>query len=438
MSEGTSKNEGFSNIMGFIFTAIGFAVGVGSLWRFPYVMGSNGGALFIICYIVIILLIGVPLLTAEISMGFASQKTPIQAYQTLAPGKKWYLGAWLHIAAAVLIVGYTIPIYAWILKYIVATAMGTFEGMTAAQITAYFVAFSSDKTQIFIYGAINYLLTAIVVKGGLQKGVERVSRILLPVLAVIMIIIIVQGLRLPGSAAGVTFLLKPNTANFTMNSLITCLGQAFFAVGIAMLASMVFGSYIKNPKENIFKSASVICTALVCAGLMAGFMIFPMVFAAGLEPAGSVGLTFLTLPNVFNVIPLGRVIGVLFYFGFYIAAFTSTLGVVEALTGTFTEQFDMKRGKAIGITMLLCTCVAVPSILSDAVFNTLDMIENNYILIIGALIIAVFVGWVWKMDNCLEAINVKSKFVKGWMIFSVKYLSPIVIIFIFASQFFGK
>lgn len=429
------QNEGFSSIAGFIFVAIGFAVGVGSLWRFPYVMGSNGGAVFILFYIIIILIIGIPLLTAEITMGFKAQKTAVQAYKTLAPESKWYLGSYLHIAAAVIIVGYTIPIYAWILKYIVATAAGDFSGLDANGVTEYFSAFTANKPQILLFAAVNYALTALVISGGLQKGVERISKLLLPLLAVIMIVIIIAGLRLPGAMEGVAFLIKPDFSKFTFDSLLVCLGQAFFAVGIAMLASMVFGSYIKNPGENIFKSASIICTALVLAGLAAGFMIFPMVFAAGLEPAAGAGLTFITLPNVFNQIPAGTVIGVLFYIGFYIAAFTSALGIAEAVVGVVKEQLGVGRGKALLITMCMIVAVAVPSILSDSFFNFLDILENQYILVIGALIIAVFCGWVWKMDNCLEAANIRHPFIRAWMTVSVKYLAPIAIIVIFVTQF---
>ena len=432
-----NKNQNaFSSVIGFLFTAIGFAVGVGSIWRFPYVLGDNGGALFLIAYVVIIALIGVPLLTAEISIGFSTQKSAVLAYKNLSPGTPWFLGGYAHLAAGVLIIAYTLPIYAWILKYLVSTASGEFTGMNAGEISDFFVSFISNKPHVVIFAAVNILINALIVSGGVKKGIELITKILLPVLGVIMIILIIEGLRMPGAIEGVKFLLSPNPDNFSLASLQTALGQAFFAVGIAMLASMVFGSYIKNPKENIGKSAAIICTALVCAGLLAGFMIFPVLFACGLDPTSSVGLTFMVLPNVFNTIPAGTVLGVLFYIGFYIAAVTSSAGVMEAVVGLFMDQFKLSRIKALLITVVLMAAIGVTCIYSDPVFNFLDMFENNYLLTLGALCIAIFVGWVWGVEKFLAAANVKSPAAKAWLTVTVKYISPIVILFIFISSYF--
>lgn len=434
--ETNENSNAFSSIFGFLMTAIGFAVGVGSIWRFPYVLGENGGALFLIAYVAIIVIIGVPLLTAEITMGFKAQKSSILAYKELAPGKKWFLGGYMHLVAGVLIISYTIPIYAWILKYLVTTTTGGFVGMSPEQIANNFATFTSDRFQVAAFSIVNIAINAVIISGGVEKGVERITKILLPMLGVIMIILIIAGLRLPGAGEGVAFLLKPDISKFTLGSLQTALGQAFFAVGVGMLASMVFGSYIKNPKENIGKSAVIICTALICAGLMAGFMIFPILFASGLEPASGAGLTFIVLPNVFNQITGGRILGMLFYIGFYIAAVTSSAGVIEAVVGLLMDQYKMSRKKALSVTVGVMTVIGMVCIFSDTIFNLLDLIENNYLLTLGALCIAVFVGWVWGIDNFLDAANVKSKFSKLWLKITVKYVSPVVIIIIFITSFF--
>ncbi|MHC5098700.1 sodium-dependent transporter, partial [Peptoniphilus genitalis] len=326
----SKQNEGFSSILGFIMVAIGLALGIGTLWRFPYVVGENGGAIFIFLYILIILVIGIPLMTCEVTIGYATGNAAIDAYKTLKPNTKWYLAGYLHTLAALIIVGYTSVIYAWIIKYIAGAFMGDFVGLDSQSIQTYFDAFNANKTTVFIFFLINFALNNAVIILGVQKGIERVSKILIPVLFVIMIIIIFFGLRLPGAKEGITFLFKPDFSKFSFNSVITCLGQAFFALGLAMLGSMVFGSYIKEKDENIFKDSSVICLALVFAGILSGFMILPIVFATGLTPGEGVGLTFLTLPLAFNVVPFGRVLSILFYFGFYIAAFTSSVGVLEA------------------------------------------------------------------------------------------------------------
>ncbi len=437
MSQNKPKEQ-FGSFLGFLMVAIGFAVGVGSLWRFPYVCGANGGAVFIMVYILLILLIGVPLLTAELSVGFFSKKAPVAAYQTIAPGTSWYLGAYLHIAAALFIVGYTAPIYAWILHYLYSTAVGGLAGLDAAQLGAHFesLTWGGEKLSVVVLFALfNFGLNIWIVKGGLEKGIERLCKFLLPLLAVIMLIIIVYGLRLPGAEAGVSFLLKPDFTKFTADSLLTALGMAFFAIGIGMLASMVFGSYIKNPRENIMKSANYICGAIIVAGVSAGFMIFPMVFAFGLEPAAGPGLTFITLPNVFNQIPGGRVIGTLFYLGFYIAALTSSAGVLEALVGALKDRFDLSRGRALAIASALIVAIGIGSIFSSPFFEFMDNLTSNYVIVIGAFIIAVFVGWVWGIDNFLKAVNVESDFAKLWLRVCVKYLSPVVILIIFVARY---
>ena len=432
-----NKNtNAFSSAFGFLMTAIGFAVGVGSIWRFPYVLGENGGALFLLAYVGIIALIGIPLLTAEITMGFKTQKSALRSYQELAPKKKWYLGGYVHLAAGLLIISYTMPIYAWILKYLAHTTIGGFEGMEPTAIATYFDTIRGDHWQVTLFAVVNIAINALIVSGGVKKGVERLTKILLPMLGVIMIILIVAGMRLPGAMEGVSFLLKPDPSKFTLGSLNIALGQAFFAVGIGMLASMVFGSYIKNKSENIGKSAVVICTALVCAGLMAGFMIFPVLFASGIAPTAGPGLTFIALPNVFNEIAGGRILGTLFYIGFYIAAVTSSAGVTEGVVGQFMDQYNMSRKKALAITISIMSAIGIACIFSDALFNFLDLLENNYLLTLGALCISIFVGWIWGADKFVEATNVKSRAAKIWLKVTVKYVSPVVITFIFVSAYF--
>lgn len=431
----SKQNEGFSSILGFIMVAIGLALGIGTLWRFPYVVGENGGAIFIFLYILIILVIGIPLMTCEVTIGYATGNAAIDAYKTLKPGTKWYLAGYLHTLAAVIIVGYTSLIYAWIIKYIAGAISGDFVGLTSEGIQNYFDAFNANKPMVFLFFLINFLLNDAVIILGVQKGIERVSKILIPILFIIMVIIIVFGLKLPGAKDGLIFLFKPDPSKFSMNSVITCLGQAFFALGLAMLGSMVFGSYIKEKDENIFKDSSVICLALVFAGILSGLMILPFVFATGLTPGEGVGLTFLTLPLAFNVVPFGRILSVLFYFGFYIAAFTSSVGVLEAIVGQFMERFKLERIKALMLASAIIIAIAALSIFYDPAFAFIDNVESNYILVIGCLLIALFSARAWKMENLLEAANIKSSFVRTWMNVSIKYISPIVIVIIFFSQF---
>lgn len=195
------------------------------------------------------------------------------------------------------------------------------------------------------------------------------------------------------------FLLKPDFSSFGIDAVQAALGQAFFAVGIGMLSSMVFGSYIGNPKQNLVPSSTIICGGIVVAGLMAGSMIFPMVFAYGLQPSEGSGLTFITLTSVFAQIPGGRIIGVLFYFGFFIAALTTMVGSLEGIIGFIRGIVDISRGKAMAITLILLILLAIPSALSQSVFHIFDFLVSNILLVVGAFVIAIFVGYVWGIDH---------------------------------------
>jgi NSS family neurotransmitter:Na+ symporter len=434
----SAAGNAFSSAYGFIITTVGFAVGVGTIWRFPYMLGENGGSLYLITYIAIIAVICLPLLAAEIIVGFKGQASAVKAYQALEPPRqRWHLAGWLHLATALLIIGYIVPIYGWILKYLIATPLGDFDGLDAAGTEAYFTDMLGRPWEVLAFSLVNLAINAVVVLGGVKRGVELLSKILLPVLAVVMIILIVFGLTLDGAGEGVAFLLRPDPSKYSLGTVQAALGQAFFAIGIAMLASMVFGSYIKNPKEKIARASTMVSTSIVLAGLLSGFMIFPVLFSAGLEPTAGPGLVFMTLPNAFNQIPLGTVFGTLFYVGFYFAALTSMAGVVEACVGMFMDQFNLKRPLSLAITIGIMTVIgSICTFFFDPVFDIVDQTVNNYLLPIGALIIAIFVGWVWGIDKFVDACHVKSEFSKLWLKATVKYVCPIAVVVIFLGSFF--
>lgn len=435
MADKKQNNEGFSSMFGFLMTIIGFAVGVGSLWRFPYVCGTNGGALFILTYVLVIAVIGIPLLTAEISMGYVTQKTAIGAYQTLKPHGKWHLSAYLHIIVGVLVNSYTVPIYAWVLVYIYRTATGFFRGMDPEGIAESFGALNTDYKTMFIFAVINWAIITLIISRGVQGGVEKVNKFLLPALAVIMIVCIVIGLQVEGSSKGLEYMFKPNPDTFSLNAVTAAVGQAFFAIGIGMLASMVFGSYIKNKNENIVKQSSIICGSIVFAGIASGLMIFPMVFAFGLEPGAGAGLTMVTLPNVFNYIAGGRIIGTVFYIGFYFAALSSAIGLAEAVIAVVMDKFEMERKKAVAVVMGVAIVIGSMSILIPGFLDTVDIFTSNYLLVISGLLIAIFVGWIWGIDNFLDAIRVKNKALRAWLGISVKFICPVAISVIFLGNF---
>ena len=239
-----------------------------------------------------------------------------------------------------------------------------------------------------------------------------------------------------GASEGVKYLFEPDYSLFNISSLKNALGQAFYAIGLAILANMVFGSYLKNPDENIGKTSVVICISLVAAGVMAGLMIFPALFASGLKAQSGVALVFMTVPLIFDTMPLGRLMGTLFFLGFYIAALTSSTGVAEAVIGMIMEQFHMSRKKTLPFLIAIMTMIGYFALPAGDFFNICDIITSNYLIILGALAIAIFTGWIWGADNFVEAINVKNHFVKLWMKISVKYIAPVVIVIIFVTSIF--
>lgn len=368
-------------------------------------------------------------------MGYVTQKTAVGAYQTLKPHSKWHFSAYLHIIVGILVNSYTVPIYAWVLIYIYRTATGFFRGMGPDDIAASFGELNVDYKTMFIFAIINWAIVTFIISRGVQSGVEKVNKFLLPALAVIMIVCIVIGLQVEGSYKGLEYMFKPNPETFSLEAVTAAVGQAFFAIGIGMLASMVFGSYIKNKNENIVKQSSIICGSIVFAGIASGLMIFPMVFAFGLEPSAGAGLTMVTLPNVFNYIAGGRIIGTIFYIGFYFAALSSSIGLAEAVIAVVMDRFQMERKRAVVAVMGVAVVIGSMAILIPGFLDTVDIYTSNYLLVISGLLIAIFVGWVWGVNNFLDAINVKSKGLRAWLGISVKYICPVAIAVIFLGNF---
>lgn len=435
MSNNNEKG-GFGSMFGFLMTMIGFAVGVGSLWRFPYVCGTNGGALFILVYIIVILLVGIPLLTAEMSIGYSSQKSAVGAYKSLEPeGSKWHLAGYLHLFAGWMINAYTIPIYAWIIVYIYRSATGYLNGMSAEEVAQSFDALNQDHVTMFIGAIICWVVLAVIVSRGLQGGVEKINKVLIPLLGVIMIVCIVIGIRLPGAEKGLAFLFKPDASSFSFSSVTAALSQAFFAIGIGMLASMVFGSCIKTKGEKLVKDSSIICVSIIIAGVFAGLMIFPICFAFDLEPAAGTGLSMITLPNAFNAIAGGRIIGTTFYIGFFCAALSSSIGMAEAVVNTLMELLKCTRGKALAICMAVDVAIGAVSIMSLDLFDKMDIFTSNYAVVLGALVISIFVGWIWGIDKAEKTANIENRFLRQWFKISVKYICPVAILIIFLGNF---
>jgi len=430
------EKEQFSSRLGMILATVGFAAGVGNLWRFPYVVGTNGGGIFLLFYLLIVLIIGVPLLTAEFAIGSSTSVNPVRAYKKLAPGTKWYYNGYLHLLAAVLIAGYTMPVYAWILYYVFNTAIGSFMGMSAGDIGVTFDSLTGNHLQLFLWAGINVIFILTIVRKKLQDGIEKAAKILLPGLAIIMGILIVKGLTLPKAIEGIAFYLKPDISKFTLDSALVAIGQAFFSIGIAMAVSMVFASYMKeNDKDKLVETAVLVTTFDTLVAFAAGFMIFPSVFAFGLEPSVGASLTFVTMPNVFNQMAGGKIWGTLFYLGFYFAALTSVTAAWEAPINYFVEEHKFSRKKAVAYSAGIILAIAIPATWSMNIFVKIDYIENNFVLVFGALFMTIFVGWIWGMERFYEATRMKDPTLRILFKLCIKYINPIIIIVLILNLF---
>lgn len=427
------ERERFSSKIGFFLSAIGFAIGIGSLWRFPYLVGRYGGGIFLLFYVLIIFGIAIPLFVLEMALGSASQKNPAGAYRQLGKGKAWTLNGYLNIFAMQLLLGYTMPVAGWVMAYIFKTGLGTFQALSPAEIGDYFGAFIANTPEVIAWSAATVVLVVLIIGRGLNKGLEFANSLCMPALFLILTVLIVRSLTLPGATEGLVYYLKPDFSKFTARAVYDCIGQAFFAIGVGMAAGIVFGSYLKQEQKSLLKQGLHIGSALTLAGFLSGLVIFPAVFSFGLEPAGGPGLTFVTMPNVFNKMPMGTLFGVLFYVLFYLAALSSWLGGAEAVVASYMEEFGFSRKKAVyvvGGTMFAIGCVSAYSM---DFFETADAVLNNA-LIAGGLLLTLFVGWSWGMRKFFDEAGIRSSTTQAIFTIIVKYVAPATIIILGLSM----
>jgi len=427
------RREHWTSRLAFILSAIGFAAGIGNLWRFPYLAGKYGGGIFLMFYLLAIGLVGLSLLATEMGLGKATGKDPVGAYKKLAPHQLWFLNGYLNVFAMLLISGYSSVVGGWILAYFFKTLTGGIINMPASEIATNFHDFVASPATVIMWTAVFIgALTAVLLRG-LNRGVEATNRLMLPALAVIMFILLIRALTLPGMSAGLVFFLKPEMSHFSLEGALAALGQAFFSIGVAMAAGLVYGSYL-GKGEKIISNAAIIAAADTLIAIVAGLIIFPSVAAFGLEPGAGPGLTFITMPNVFNQMPFGNIFGALFYLLFFLAAFTSFLGGAEAIIAHLRDEWHMTRTAGAAMTAGAMLCLAMASALSPAVFNIFDRLVNNYLLIIGGLIMTLFAGWFWPLDNFFVEAGVRSKKLRAWWGFNIKFVVPLIIVFVWLSQ----
>ena len=409
--KGNPVREQWSSRVGFILATAGFSVGLGNIWRFPYLAGENGGGAFLLVYVAFAILIGIPLMTAEISLGRRAQLTPIAGMQQLTGSRTspWNLIGWFGIFSAVLITSYYVMIIAWMTAYFVMLLGGGGMGQSPEETRATFDTFIGNPGPVLGYALLVTVLIALVVSRGVAKGVERYAKFLMPLLVLILVALAVRAMTLPGAGAGLAWYLTPDFSAMRPSSYLAALGQAFFSIGIGMAAAFGLGSYLDRRDSDVPGNATLVVAFDTGVAVVAGLVLFPALFAFGMNPDQGAGLLFVTMTSLFQQMPGGVVFGVAFFFLMIIAGFTSQVAVFEILVSSVVDSLRMTRGKAVLLCAVGSFVVGIPVIMSQGpwseihilgmnFFDFADTVSSDYMLAAGGLLVSLYIvsQWGWK------------------------------------------
>ena len=429
------SREQWSSRLGFVLAAAGSAVGLGNIWRFPYVTGEHGGAAFLIIYIIAVILIGYPVMLTEISMGRKTQKNPVGAFKSLAPNTSWVLVGGLGVLTGFVILSYYSVIAGWSLSYIFKALGGFPVGIEATN--QLFGGHITGLAQPIIYHLIFMILTTGIIAAGIVKGIQRVVQLLMPALAVLLLIVVFRSVTLEGAGAGLSFLFRPDFSAVSFETILSAIGQSFFTLSLGMGAIITYGSYLSR-RDEVPSSAIQIIGADTGIAIMAGIAIFPAVFALGFDPAGGPGLVFVTLPAVFAEMPMGTFFGFLFFLLLSIAALTSAISLLEVVTAYFIDEKNWPRQKAAWLMGAIIFVVGIPPILgysslSDLTVAGMDLLDlydflaDSVMLPLGGILTTIFAGHVWGTLSVVEEANegARSARIGKWIAPFLKYIIPI-------------
>ena len=438
--------------MGAIVAAAGSAIGLGNIWRFPYTVGQNGGGAFLLLYILFVFFLGLPIMMSEFVIGRRSQRNTVGAFRQLGPQyKRWTFVGVLGIVAAFLIYSFYSTVAGWTLNYVFLSGSGQLSGRTPDEVSQVFASFTSGTAAPLICQLAFILLTAVVVLFGVQKGIEKCTKILMPLLFVLMLLLCVRSLTLKGSSAGMAFLFEPDFSKLTWSSVLSALGQALFSLSIGMGALVTYGSYIRK-EDNLFKTGVCVAGADTLIALLSGIAIFPAVFAFGMSPASGPSLVYEVLPNVFGSMPMGALFAVLFFLLLSIAALTSTISLLEIVVLWAVEELHMKRVTATFLVSLLvfalgtvCTLSFGPfadmQIMGKTFFECLDHLTATYMMPIGALCIILFLGWRYPKAEVFDELTNQGRLKAGYFrvyYFVLRFLAPIALFIILIMGILGN
>lgn len=442
-----TKRATFGSKIGVILATVGCAVGLGNIWRFPYMLGENGGAAFLLVYISCILFLGIPVMITEFFIGRYSRKNAAGAFKVMAPGTKWSVIGYNGVTAAFLILGYYAVVSGWTLEYIVQAFSGSLEGKNATDFADEFTAFSTGVFRPILWTVVFIALTHIIIISGVKEGIERASKVMMPVLFLILIALCVRSITLPGASEGLTFLFNPDFSKIDSSVVLSAMGQAFFSLSIGMGCLITYASYF-GKQTNLQTTALQVTILDTLVAVLAGVMIFPAVFSFGIEPTTGPELVFITLPNVFEQLPFGNIWSFVFFVLLALAALTSTISLHEVSTAYVHEEYHISRKKAAVIVSIGVTILGILSSLSMGLlksytlfglnfFNLLDFVTAKIMLPLGGMMICIFTAK--RVDKLLlkeEVTNhgtIRFYFFSTYVFF-VKYIAPIGIGLIFLNE----
>ena len=452
------ERERFGSRLGFILVSAGCAISLGNVWRFPYITGEYGGAAFVVLYLIFLVIFALPVLVMEFAAGRASQRSIARSYDELEPeGGKWHRFKWVGLAGNYLLMMFYTVVAGWMLAFMVKSAMGEFNGASTEHVASVFGQLLADPVQMTIYMLIIVAIGVITTRAGLKNGVERVTKVMMVALFVVLVALCVRAVTLPGAEEGLEFYLMPDFGKlFAGNTpaeqwatfgdaVYAALGQAFFTVSVGMGSMAIFGSYIGKDRRLTGEAVRVgVLDTLVA--LMAGLVIFPSCFAFGVEPASGPSLVFITLPIVFNAMPLGQLWGTLFFLFMSFAALSTVIAVFETIMAFSMDQWGVRREKACLVNGALIALLSIPCVLGFNVLSGVaipgigdiqsieDFLVSNNILPLGGLFLVMFVtskrGWGWK-NFLAEADTGEGLRFPAWSYRYMKYVLPVGIVIIF-------
>ena len=452
------EREKLSSRMGFILLSAGCAIGLGNVWRFPFITGMYGGALFVIIYLIFLVIFGIPIMTMEFAVGRGSGKSAARSFHVLEkPGSKWHLFSWAAMAGNYLLMMFYTTVSGWMLSYVIKMARGQFVGLSPDDVGAVFGAHISDPVALIGWMVVVCVLGFGICTGGLVKGVERITKFMMSGLFIILLLLVIRAVTLPGAGAGLAFYLKPNFSVIQEKGLwglweiiYAALGQAFFTLSLGIGSMAIFGSYINREKRLFGESITV--TALdTLAALLAGLVIFPACFAFGVNPGGGPGLIFVTLPNIFNHMALGRLWGTLFFLFMSFAAMSTVVAVFENIVAFAMDITGCSRSKSTIINFFIMIVLSLPcalgfSVLSGftllgGVLDLEDFILSNNLLPLGGLVYVLFcvfkIGWGW--DNFIKEADTGNglRFPRS-LKFYFTWILPLIIAIVFVAGYYYK